>query len=190
MNDAYERRCRTLLRAYPPRHRRVREDELLGTLLDAAEPGRNTPTLRNAWDIVRGGLAFRLRDRPPPHQWLAYRLVDKRLPYRWRSWVRDDVLGRGYFLRHGLSSGVFMTLVLVTTYEFMVLFSGYGFGVIPPSPVIRGCLLGAGLLLVPIRLLLRGQRRRVLAKHEFHIDGTPFGSPEPWQPDAPLQVRR
>jgi hypothetical protein len=186
MNDAYEQRCRTLLRAYPPRHRRVREDELLSTLLDAAEPGRNTPTLRNGWDIVRGGLVFRLRDRPPPHRWLAYRLVDKRLPYRWRWWVRDDVLGRAYFLRHGLSGFVFMTIVATATWTFFALTGGDVANPLPP--VSWWYLLIVAGSLVPIPPLLRGRRRRVLTQHEFHEDGTPFGSPEPWQPDAPLRA--
>lgn len=41
------------------------------------------------------------------------------------------------------------------------------------------------LYLVPIPPLLRGERRRVLAKHEFHPDGTPFQTltwPPPAQP--------
>src|SRR4051812_19900903 len=103
-HDAYERRCRTLLRAYPPRYRQSRQDELLGTLLDAAPAERDTPTLRDSWDVIRGGLQFRLHDRPPLHWWLAYRVLHKRLPYRYRWWARDDILGRYHFLRRCLVS--------------------------------------------------------------------------------------
>ena len=35
-----EQRYRQLVRAYPPEHRRHREDELVGALLDASEPGQ------------------------------------------------------------------------------------------------------------------------------------------------------
>lgn len=84
MTQRYERRCRTLLRAYPPRYRATREDELLGTLLDVAAPGQTTPSVRQSWDIVRGGLTNRWRTRPPLHRWLGYRFLWTRLPYQHR----------------------------------------------------------------------------------------------------------
>jgi hypothetical protein len=46
MTTRYEQRCLTLLRAYPPRYRATRGEELIGTLLDAATPGREVPSIR------------------------------------------------------------------------------------------------------------------------------------------------
>jgi hypothetical protein len=99
MNESYERRCRLLLRAYPRRCREFREDELLGTLLDTAMPGQKTPSFRDSWDLVFGGLRNRLRDRPPLHWWLAYHLLGKHLPYAYRWWARDEIIGRFRVLR-------------------------------------------------------------------------------------------
>lgn len=183
MNDAYERRCRLLLRAYPPRYRRSRGAELLGTLLDAAEPGRDTPPLRDAWDVIRGGMLFRLRDRPPVHWWLAYRTLDRRLPYRYRWWVRDDVLGRGYHLRRALPLYVMMSLQAGA----LSLVSGRH---LPMRPILLGMLIAAVISLFPIPPLIRKRRNRVLARHEFHPDGTPYASvswhAESRQPDDRL----
>ena len=44
-----ERCVRVLLRAYPPDYRRRRGEEIVGTLLEAASPGRSFPTF---WDTV------------------------------------------------------------------------------------------------------------------------------------------
>ncbi|MCO6008212.1 hypothetical protein NE236_24850 [Actinoallomurus purpureus] len=182
MDDAYERRCRLLLRAYPPRYRRSRGAELLGTLLDAAEPGRDTPPLRDAWDVIRGGVLFRLRDRPPPHRWLAYRVLNTRLPYRHRWWVRDDVFGRGYHLRESLPGYAAMFLILWVAGAVMSSASG-----LPVTPAIRptlwGLLIIAGIWLIPVPPLIRKKRERVLVQHEFHPDGTSYAS-GPWQPEG------
>jgi hypothetical protein len=40
---ALERRYRRLLRCYPPSHRAVHQEEMLGVLLAAARPGQRTP---------------------------------------------------------------------------------------------------------------------------------------------------
>ncbi|GAA2904448.1 hypothetical protein GCM10010517_70530 [Streptosporangium fragile] len=95
--DAYERRCRLLMRAYPPRFREYRGQEVLGTLLDLAAPGQTRPTFRDSLDIVRGGLLTRLRDRPPAGQWIGYRLFGRLVPDRYRMWVRDDLNSTLYF---------------------------------------------------------------------------------------------
>lgn len=58
--DGYQRRCRPLARAYPLRSRQTRGDSL---------------------DVVRGGIALRLRERPPLWHLALYRLFHKRLPY-------------------------------------------------------------------------------------------------------------
>ncbi|MGN9808829.1 hypothetical protein ACTMSW_05650 [Micromonospora sp. BQ11] len=56
-----ERRYRRLLRAYPADYRRERGDEIVGTYLDLAGPGRRRPSPADAADLVRGGLRQRLR---------------------------------------------------------------------------------------------------------------------------------
>jgi hypothetical protein len=61
-----ERRARTLLRAYPAEYRHGRAEEIIGTLLEAAPPGRSFPTGREAWSLIAGGLHARaaLNRRP------------------------------------------------------------------------------------------------------------------------------
>ena len=49
------RRYEALLRAYPRTWRAERGEEMLGTLLDAAEPGRRTPSVREAVSILVQG---------------------------------------------------------------------------------------------------------------------------------------
>ncbi len=85
--------------AYPLRFRAERGDELLGLLLDLAEPGTDRLPLRLVLDVLSGGARFRFRDCPPLVRWLLYRFADVRLPERWRAWARDDILGRYYPLR-------------------------------------------------------------------------------------------
>ncbi|MEV4512040.1 hypothetical protein AB0K00_24115 [Dactylosporangium sp. NPDC049525] len=58
--DVPARRYRKLLRAYPKAWRADRGDEMLGTLLDAAEPGRRWPSARESASIVVQGLRERL----------------------------------------------------------------------------------------------------------------------------------
>lgn len=58
-----ERRFRRLLRAYPYWYRRHRGEELVGTLLDACGEDQDRPTRRQRRDILRSGLACRLRVR-------------------------------------------------------------------------------------------------------------------------------
>ena len=50
-----ERRARALLRAYPAEYRHGRAEEIIGTLLEAAPPGRSYPAAREAWSLVAGG---------------------------------------------------------------------------------------------------------------------------------------
>ena len=50
-----ERRARALLRAYPAQYRRDRAEEMIGTLLEAAPPGRSFPTARDTWSLIAGG---------------------------------------------------------------------------------------------------------------------------------------
>ena len=54
------RRYRRLLLCYPRNWRRERAEEVVALLLDTASPGRTRPTVREAVDLVRGGLRCRL----------------------------------------------------------------------------------------------------------------------------------
>ena len=56
---ALERRSRWLLRAYPAAYRRARGEEIIGTLLEAAPPGRSWPRPRDVRTLAMGGLRAR-----------------------------------------------------------------------------------------------------------------------------------
>jgi hypothetical protein len=61
-----ERRARALLRAYPAEYRHGRAEEIIGTLLEAAPPGRSLPPAREAWSLITGGGTARAtRNRRP-----------------------------------------------------------------------------------------------------------------------------
>ncbi|MER5424433.1 hypothetical protein [Streptosporangium roseum] len=55
-----ERRYRRLLLTYPRDYRSDHGDELIGLLLDTAEPGSSMPSLKEAAGLVAGGLRARL----------------------------------------------------------------------------------------------------------------------------------
>ena len=63
-----ERRYLRLLRCYPPGHREVHREEMLGVLLAAARPGQRTPGLRETVNLAACGLVIRVRRIPG---WLA-----------------------------------------------------------------------------------------------------------------------
>lgn len=63
-----ERRYRRVLRCYPPAHREVHREEMLGVLLATARPGQRTPGLRETVNLAVCGLAIRVRRIPG---WLA-----------------------------------------------------------------------------------------------------------------------
>jgi hypothetical protein len=54
-----EGRARRLLRAYPPGYREHRGEEILGTLMEAAPPGRSWPSARDTASVIAGGLRAR-----------------------------------------------------------------------------------------------------------------------------------
>ena len=54
-----ERRCRSLLRAYPRWYRRQPGDEMLATLLKASQPGQRWPSARETRALIIGGLRVR-----------------------------------------------------------------------------------------------------------------------------------
>ncbi|MBG0827639.1 DUF5313 family protein [Planomonospora sp. ID67723] len=168
LSEAYADRCRLLLRvAYPPRFMQTRGEEFLSTLLDLAEPGRVRPNLRTTLDVLRAGMIWRLRERPPLWRWLCYRLFGKRLPLRYRWWVRDDVRGR-FFLTRLLAA--WATLIFLP----FALVDSLGLMGEPGSWWIKaGVLLGACLNAVVGR---RRIRRDLLAKHYFTPNGTPVAS--------------
>jgi len=56
---ALEVRCRWLLLAYPAAYRRVRAEEILGTLLETTPAGRTWPLARDCWALILGGLQAR-----------------------------------------------------------------------------------------------------------------------------------
>jgi threonine/homoserine/homoserine lactone efflux protein len=60
-----EARYRRIVRVFPARWRREHEDELIGTLLDAAEPGRESIALCEVIDLVRCAVVLRSREVRP-----------------------------------------------------------------------------------------------------------------------------
>ncbi|MEU4218508.1 hypothetical protein [Actinoplanes sp. NPDC026623] len=60
-HDELEGRYRRLMTAYPLRHRREYEEEMVGVLLAAAEPGQRRPSVRDRADLLVNALAVRLR---------------------------------------------------------------------------------------------------------------------------------
>jgi len=98
-------------RAYPRRWRATRAAELLGLLADLAEPGARRLDARSALDLLRGGWATRLRERPPFGPWLLYRLFGARSLQDHRPWVADDVAGLLFAARQSLPA-VWMLVVI------------------------------------------------------------------------------
>lgn len=92
--DAYEEDARRWLRAYPPRWRRAREDEVVGVLLDTRVPDVHRLPWRDRLDLVRGALGYRWRTHPPFVQWLLWRWCDVPPAPAYREWAVDDVAGR------------------------------------------------------------------------------------------------
>jgi len=58
---SYERWCRVLLKSFPADYRAERGEEIVGVLLDGAEPRRRWPSSRTAADLVGAGLRSRAR---------------------------------------------------------------------------------------------------------------------------------
>ncbi|MFC6080160.1 hypothetical protein [Sphaerisporangium aureirubrum] len=59
--DALEARYRRLLAWYPRDHRATHEEEMIGVLLAGAHPGQGRPGVRDALDLLHGGLRLRAR---------------------------------------------------------------------------------------------------------------------------------
>ncbi|KQR08341.1 hypothetical protein [Cellulomonas sp. Leaf334] len=100
MTDRLERSAAFWLRAYPPTWRAQRADEVTAVLVDLAPDGARRLDVRTALGLLRGGVATRWRQTPPPHVYLAYRLFDVRVPTPYREWVRQDITGPGSLRRN------------------------------------------------------------------------------------------
>lgn len=105
----YERSARFWLHAYPRRWRDRHGEEALALLLDlddasGADDAHAGIGAREAWGLVRAGLALRWREHPPFGRWLLYRAFDVRLPARYWWWVADDIHGPLYPWRVTLGS--------------------------------------------------------------------------------------
>lgn len=59
--SALEGRYRGLLRAYPPDYRSAYGEEIIGTLMEVSEPGRERPAVREMAALITGGLTARVR---------------------------------------------------------------------------------------------------------------------------------
>jgi hypothetical protein len=98
-----ERRCRTLLRAYPRWYRRQRGDEMLATLLEASQPGQRWPSARDTRALIMGGLRVRA--------------------------AQDQRLTTGANVRLAAQLGAALTLLLLIAYNLtfilVILTSGY-----------------------------------------------------------------
>ncbi|MEV6865789.1 hypothetical protein AB0M44_32930 [Streptosporangium subroseum] len=163
--DLYERRCHLLMRAYPPRFRESRGGELLSTLLDLQEPGQTRPSLRESLDVIRSGLAARLRDRPPFWRWYLYRSFSVRLPPKYRMWARDDIQGRFYIFRRYF--GPLGTIFYATGLFVVIVFDKN-----PPRAL--GITLFLGIAYLIRRVGARKIRRRELAKYDLDLGGSPI----------------
>jgi hypothetical protein len=124
-----------------------------------------TPTCIRPAETVDVFTMLRLRERPPIGHWLFYRWVGGQLPWKYRWWARDDIRGRFFFERHiaftMFCTSLWMTLgQVLTSHVTHLLFLG---------------LLGASVVVYLLLLPAKSQfKRRWLAKHEFHPDGTSY----------------
>lgn len=89
-DPGFERSVRRWLRAYPPRWRAARGDEVLGTLVELAAPGATRLDRRAALGLLVGGLRTRVRTGPPLHQRIGY-MVGLRTSPRHLEWMADDL---------------------------------------------------------------------------------------------------
>ncbi|MBT2232400.1 hypothetical protein [Nonomuraea sp. NEAU-A123] len=71
MNDSatLEQRYRRLLRAYPRTYREQHGEELLSTLMEAADPETRRPAIREALPLLAGGFAAHARDARSRAPW-------------------------------------------------------------------------------------------------------------------------
>jgi hypothetical protein len=171
-----ERSARLWLRAYPRRWRTASGADLVGTLLDLVEPGAWTVRWRDGVSVVRAGWALRWREHPPLGPWLAYRLFERKLSAQHRAWTMDDLLGRFFLVRRGVSAlAVVVTTFLVLSAVFPVLapriFANptgfvsvygamvFGLALLPPGPGVRRTWRRHVGAQIPVELRPRSERQ-------------------------------
>ena len=88
--DRAERQARVALRWYPRFWREEHGEELLATVLDAADPsGVGGLSLRTRVDLRWGALGQRRRSHPPLRWTMTIGLYQRFPPPEYRGWVRD-----------------------------------------------------------------------------------------------------
>lgn len=150
VDPGFERSVDRWLRAYPPRWRAVRRGEVLALLADLAPEDARRLDVRSGLGLLRGGWATRWREHPPPGPYLTYLLAQSRLPARYRAWVRDDIEGRWYVARRGLTGAWLFIGVLIAQVA-----SGS-----TPDPG----LVASGTCLILLITALWGRRWRTIAR--------------------------
>jgi hypothetical protein len=122
-----ERCCRLLLHAYPAWYRRERAGEMVGTLLEASQPGQRWPSIRDARALVIGGL--RVRGRV---WWLSI------------LWVGIGTAGAGY--------AFFISTKPYTDSDFWI----PQWNTEPPEVLITAWLAVLAWLVLPVPVLVAG----------------------------------
>ncbi len=92
-----EERLRAALRWYPRHIRQAYGEEIVATALELHEAGGGGP--RPGPELVRAGLAARVRNTPGPLRRAGYRLLGIAPPARYRAWAAADLADRRYPLR-------------------------------------------------------------------------------------------
>lgn len=164
--ERFERSARFWVRAYPPRWRRLYEDEVVTLLVDLAQPDARRIGAGAAWDLLRTGWGVRLRGRPDPLSWVLYRFFD--LPLRrCVDWVADDIDGRWYLYRRHVPVWLLLGGMLWDSID-------------PGDGVMPGGLAFLGFLVIVASggpLLARPTRRQARRRHLLDGDrppGPPF----------------
>jgi hypothetical protein len=140
-----ERHYRRLLRAYPPAHRSVYADEMLGVLMDSATPGQRRPSARDTVQLLAHGVRARMlrpsrvRGGPGP-QWS----------------VAATVLAFVAALLMAAKEGYLLARLL----GIAVSFPEAHVGLLPPDRMVAGCAWLATVLALTLR---RGRLAAVLA---------------------------
>jgi hypothetical protein len=140
-----ERHYRRLLRAYPPAHRSVYADEMLGVLMDSATPGQRRPSARDTVQLLAHGVRARMlrpsrvRGGPGP-QWS----------------VAATVLAFVAALLMAAKEGYLLARLL----GIAVSFPEAHVGLLPPDRMVAGCAWLATVLALTLR---RGRLAAALA---------------------------
>lgn len=137
---------RRLLLTYPGEYRREHEEEILATLVEAAEPGRRRPSLREARDLLAGGLRTR--------GMLATREGGRAL------WA--DGLRLGVLLLLAMRIGDFTWWIPGSTGSPPPLPLGSTGGFVPVSPLSLSTWVAAVVLTLALVAVLRGGARSSL----------------------------